>query len=95
MPPFFQCQDFPNSGYPKLCALIERYVIYKNQIFFQGLLITILLFFLFIEFLSIIYDLRKLMRQYLRVLGFCRIGQALLNNEMERYICCCFESKVC
>ena len=39
MPPFFQCQDFPNSGYPKLCALIERYVIYKNQIFFQGLLI--------------------------------------------------------
>ena len=35
MPPVFQCQDFPNFSYLKLCALIERYVIYRNQIFFQ------------------------------------------------------------
>ena len=39
MPPVFQCQDFPNSGYPELCTLIEQYEIYKNQIFFQGLLL--------------------------------------------------------
>lgn len=94
MPPVFQCQDFPNSGYPKLCALIERYVIYKNQIFFQGLLITILLFFWFIEFLSIKYDLRKLMHLCLQVLELYQIGRALLNSEMERYIYYCFVSKV-
>ena len=35
MPPVFQCQDFPNFSYPKLCALIERWKLYTNQIFFQ------------------------------------------------------------
>ena len=30
MPPVFQCQDFPNSGYPELCALIERHKLYRN-----------------------------------------------------------------
>ena len=35
MPPVFQCQDFPNSGYPELCALIERNGLYRNRIFFQ------------------------------------------------------------
>ena len=94
MPPVFQCQDFPNSGYPELCALIERYVIYRNQIFFQGLLIIILLFFLFIEFLSIKYDLHKLMHRYLQVLELYQIDQALLNSGMERYIYYYFVSKV-
>ena len=94
MPPVFQCQDFPNSDYPKLCALIERYVIYKNQIFFQGLLITILLFFWFIEFLSIKYDLHKLMHLCLQVLELYQIGQVLLSSGMERYICYYFVSKV-
>jgi hypothetical protein len=41
MPPIFQCQDFPNFGYPKLCALIERDKLYINQIFFQELLVII------------------------------------------------------
>jgi hypothetical protein len=50
MPPFFQCQDFPNSSYLKLCALIERYVIYKNQIFFQGLLWLFYCFFNSLDF---------------------------------------------
>ena len=94
MPPVFQCQDFPNFSYLKLCALIERYVIYKNQIFFQGLLITILLFFWFIGFLSIKYDLHKLMHLCLQVLELYQIGQALLNSGMERYIYYCFVSKV-
>ena len=39
MSPVFQCQDFPNFSYLKLCALIERYVIYKNQIFFQDIIL--------------------------------------------------------
>ena len=146
MPPVFQCQDFPNSGYPKLCALIERYVIYKNQIFFQvhslsfwalaknlfyyfcfpllkgntalaerifdGLCLKIfhhyvvpllskrrtiyfiLLFFWFIEFLSIKYDLHKLMHRCLQVLELYQIGQVLLSSGMERYIYYCFVSRV-
>ena len=94
MPPVFQCQDFPNSSYLKLCALIERYVIYRNQIFFQGLLITILLSFWFIGFLSIKYDLHKLMHLCLQVLELYQIGQALLSSEMERYIYYYFVSKV-
>ena len=94
MPPVFQCQDFPNFSYLKLCALIERYVIYRNQIFFQGLLITILLFFWFIGFLSIKYDLHKLMHRCLQVLELYQIGQALLSSEMEQYIYYCFVSKV-
>lgn len=93
MPPVFQCQDFPNSGYPELCALIERCRIYINQIFFQGLLITILLSFWFIEFLSIKYDLHKLMHRCLQVLELYQIGQALLSSGMERYIYYCFVSK--
>jgi len=35
IPPIFQCQDFPNSGYPKLCALIEQKELYINLIDFQ------------------------------------------------------------
>ena len=50
MSPFFQCQDFPNSGYPKLCALVERCRIYKNQIFFQGLLWLFYCFFNSLDF---------------------------------------------
>ena len=146
MSPVFQCQDFPNFSYLKLCALIERYVIYRNQIFFQvhslsfwalaknlfyyfcspllkgdtalaerifdGLCLKIfhhyvvpllskrrtiyfiLLFFLFIEFLSIKYDLHKLMHLCLQVLELYQIGQVLLSSGMERYIYYCFVSKV-
>jgi hypothetical protein len=35
MPPFFQCQDFPNSGYPKLCALVEHHNYIKIILFFK------------------------------------------------------------
>ena len=94
MPPVFQCQDFPNFSYLKLCALIERCVVYRNQIFFQGLLITILLFFWFIGFLSIKYDLHKLMHLCLQVLELYQIGQVLLNSGMERYIYYYFVSRV-
>ena len=95
MPPFFQCQDFPNSGYPELCALIGSDIEYtKINYFFKGCW-TILQTSLFIGFLSIICDLHRLKHLCLLVLEFFKIDLILLNSERELYIYYCFVNKVC